>query len=68
MIEETGPLTLKERLTSRLAPAILWRETMKLRLGIDQQPEYTRRTYRMPSLWHGALPAPVQPSEASGLG
>jgi len=43
---ETGPLTLKERLMSKAAPALLWHLDTKRRLGIGEQPTFTRRTYR----------------------
>lgn len=47
LIAETGPLTIKDRVKQRLAPALLWREKMKLRLGIGQQPDFSRSRYRM---------------------
>ena len=49
IIDQTGPLTIKERVVQRLAPALLLRETLKLRLNIGQQPEFTRKTFRMPA-------------------
>ncbi len=57
LIQETGPMTIGERIQRRLAPALLLRERLKLRLGVDQQPEFSRKTYRMPtadSLPHAA--------------
>ena len=44
----TGPLTLGERLLKGVAPALLWHLDLKRRLGIGEQPEFTRRTWRMP--------------------
>ncbi|MCB9557376.1 MAG: hypothetical protein H6707_14815 [Deltaproteobacteria bacterium] len=46
MIAETGRPTTKERVLIKLAPALLAWEQAKLRLGFNQQPEFTRRTYR----------------------
>jgi radical SAM superfamily enzyme YgiQ (UPF0313 family) len=47
LLAETGPITPRERVIQRLAPALLWREGFKMRNDIGQQPEFTRRTYRM---------------------
>ena len=64
---ETGPLTLKERLIRRLAPAILWREQYRIDHDIGQQPEFTRRTFRAERFARGdllhalGLPAPARP-------
>ncbi|NOZ02507.1 MAG: hypothetical protein GXP54_11535 [Deltaproteobacteria bacterium] len=44
--EATGPMTMKEQLVSKGAPALLALEALKLRLGIDQQPVSSRRTFR----------------------
>ncbi len=46
---ETGPLTLKERLQSKLVPALLRYTAFKLEHDIGQQPEFSRRSYRMPA-------------------
>jgi radical SAM superfamily enzyme YgiQ (UPF0313 family) len=46
IVEATGSMSAKERLLSLVAPALLLREAVKLRLGIGQQPEFTRRTFR----------------------
>jgi hypothetical protein len=47
LAEETGAMTWKERLASRLVPAMLRYTSLKLRYDIGQQPKFTRRTYRM---------------------
>jgi len=44
---QTGPMTPKERLVSRLAPAMLRYTAFKLRHNIGQQPRFSRRTFRM---------------------
>ena len=44
---QTGEMTRKERLQSRAMPALLRYTDFKLRHGVRQQPEFTRRTYRM---------------------
>jgi radical SAM superfamily enzyme YgiQ (UPF0313 family) len=43
---ETGPLTAAERLIARAAPSLLRYTDYKLRHGLDQQPTFTRKTYR----------------------
>jgi haloalkane dehalogenase len=43
----TGPLTGRERLISKVVPAMLKITDFKMRHELGQQPEYTRRTYRM---------------------
>jgi radical SAM superfamily enzyme YgiQ (UPF0313 family) len=48
MIASTGPVTLAEKVQSKLAPAVLWKERLKLRYNIGQQPEFTSGRYRMP--------------------
>ncbi len=45
---QTGPMTLQEQLTAKLAPAMLWYTDFCLRHDINQQPEFTRRDWRMP--------------------
>ena len=45
--KETGPMTRRERLVARLAPAMLRYTAFKLRHNIGQQPRFTRRTFRM---------------------
>jgi hypothetical protein len=45
--EETGPMNKKERLLSKLVPAMLRYTSLKLRTNIGQQPKFTRRTFRM---------------------
>jgi hypothetical protein len=47
LAEETGAMTWKERLASRLVPAMLRYTSLKLRYDIGQQPKFTRRTFRM---------------------
>ena len=44
---ETGPMTRREHLVSKLAPAMLRYTAFKLRHNIKQQPKFTRRTFRM---------------------
>jgi radical SAM superfamily enzyme YgiQ (UPF0313 family) len=44
---ETGPLTAKERLVSKIVPAALRYTSFKLRHNIGQQPKFSRRTFRM---------------------
>lgn len=44
---ETGPMTLKERAIAKLIPAAIRYTDFKLRHDIGQQPEFTRRTYRL---------------------
>lgn len=43
----TGPMTLKEKLLAKAAPALLWYTDMAVRLDIGQQPEFTERCFRM---------------------
>ncbi len=43
----TGPMTLKEKLLAKAAPALLWYTDMAMRLDIGQQPEFTERYFRM---------------------
>jgi haloalkane dehalogenase len=43
----TGPMTPKERLMSKLVPAMLRYTALKLRHNIKQQPQFSRRTFRM---------------------
>lgn len=59
LIAETGPMTLKERVLSRLAPALLWREQLKLRFQLGQQPEFSRRSYPAPQAQPLPLLAPL---------
>lgn len=69
LIDETGPMTLAERAVERVTPALLWREQFKLKHDIGQQPEFTRRAYRMPSLWQEMVAAGRVPRPApSGIG
>jgi hypothetical protein len=44
---ETGPMTQKEHMVSRLVPAMLRYTSFKLRHNIRQQPRFSRRTFRM---------------------
>ena len=43
----TGPLTVAERAASLIVPAAIRYTQFKLRHNIGQQPEFTRRTFRM---------------------
>ncbi|MBN1770903.1 MAG: cobalamin-dependent protein [Deltaproteobacteria bacterium] len=43
----TGPMTLAERAASLLVPAAIRYTEFKLRHDLGQQPEFTRRTFRM---------------------
>ncbi|MFC1609850.1 B12-binding domain-containing radical SAM protein [Myxococcota bacterium] len=48
LLTETGPLGSRERLVAHVVAPVLLRITdMKLRLGLGDQPEPTRRTFRM---------------------
>ncbi len=44
----TGPLTVPERALAKAAPALMRYTDLKLRFDIGQQPNFTRRTFRMP--------------------
>ncbi|HOX42098.1 MAG TPA: hypothetical protein PK668_00795 [Myxococcota bacterium] len=58
LVQETGPLSLKEKLLSRLTAGMIRYTAFKLRHGIGQQPEFSRRSFRMDEpLW---MPAPLQ--------
>jgi hypothetical protein len=46
--QATGPMTFKERLQSLLVPALLRYTAFKIDHDIDQQPAYSRRTFRIP--------------------
>lgn len=43
---ETGPMTRRERVLSRLAPLLLRYSAFKIDRNIGQQPRFSRRTYR----------------------
>jgi haloalkane dehalogenase len=43
----TGPPTHRERMLQRVAPAALWYTDFCLRHGVGQQPDSTRRTWRL---------------------
>ena len=47
--------TRKERITSRLAPLMLWYTDFAMRHGIGQQPKSTRRVWRHKSARHHAV-------------
>jgi hypothetical protein len=49
---ETGPATRRERLLARIIPAAMRYTAFTLRHDLGQQPEFTRRAYRL-------SPAPV---------
>lgn len=60
--EATGPMTLAERATSLVVPAAIRYTEFKLRHNLGQQPEFTRRTFRMEPQSRGAvvpLPRPA---------
>ncbi len=46
--DRTGPLTVSEQAREKLLPAMIRYTNFKLKNGIRQQPESTRRVYRMP--------------------
>ena len=48
----SGPMTVKEKLLARLAPAILAYTELKLRNDIGQQPQFTSKSYRMEPVSH----------------
>jgi hypothetical protein len=55
---EVGPMTLRERLLSKLVGGMIRYTDYKMRHDIGQQPEFTRRSFRMPApSW---MPAPVR--------
>jgi hypothetical protein len=43
----TGPMTPKERLVSKVVPTLMALESLRIRHDIGQQPDFTRRTWRM---------------------
>jgi len=51
----TGPMTASERISSLLIPAAIRYTNFKLRHGIGQQPQFTRRTFRMDPAGQGQL-------------
>jgi radical SAM superfamily enzyme YgiQ (UPF0313 family) len=64
--DATGPQTLGERAAALVVPAALRYTRFKLRHDIGQQPEFTRRTFRMEPYALGR-PAPLlRPAFASG--
>jgi hypothetical protein len=58
IVAATGPLTVAERAASLIVPAAIRYTQFKLRHNIGQQPEFTRRTFRMEPEKHGRL-API---------
>jgi hypothetical protein len=46
LVAETGPLTRKERITSKLVPLLLWYTDFAMRHNIGQQPQSSRRVWR----------------------
>lgn len=64
LVQETGPITVGERVQRGLAPALFWRERLKLRFKLGQQPQFTRRTYPEPVAHPLALVAPLTVEEA----
>ena len=49
LVAETGPLTSKERVISKMAPLLLWYTGFTMRHKIGQQPKSTRRSWRTPT-------------------
>jgi haloalkane dehalogenase len=47
VLAQTGEMNVKERILSKVAPAILWYTDFCLRHEIAQQPEFTRRVWRV---------------------
>ncbi len=47
MTKHTRPFSLKERSLAALAPVMLWYTGFKMRRGIDQQPTFSTRSWRM---------------------
>ena len=45
---ETGPMTPRERLAAAAIPALMKLEAFKVRFDIAQQPNFTRKSFRMP--------------------
>jgi radical SAM superfamily enzyme YgiQ (UPF0313 family) len=45
LIAETGSMTWREYILSKIAPAFLWYTDFKLRYDIRQQPKFTRRVF-----------------------
>jgi hypothetical protein len=56
---QTGPMTRRERLAAKLIPAMLRYTAFKLRHNIGEQPEFTRRAFRMGKFLR--LPEPALP-------
>jgi haloalkane dehalogenase len=54
----TGPMTMKERLMSRLAAGLIRYTAFKQRHGLGQQPEFSRRSFRMDGLAWTLAPLP----------
>jgi len=59
---ETGPPTRREKAIARLMPLKLWQTEFRDRHGLGQQPEFTRREYRM-----GEAEADLPGTDASPL-
>jgi len=64
--DATGPMTLAERAAALVVPGALRYTEFKLRHGIGQQPEFTRRTFRMKPQSQGALAPLPRPAFAPG--
>jgi radical SAM superfamily enzyme YgiQ (UPF0313 family) len=47
LMEITGPMTVREKISSKLLPAMLAYTDFKVRNNIGQQPKFSRREYRM---------------------
>jgi radical SAM superfamily enzyme YgiQ (UPF0313 family) len=50
LLRGTGPFTRSERVLAKVMPAFLRYTDFKLRHGLDRQPDFSRRTYRMGTL------------------
>jgi len=68
IVEQTGRMTVGERIASKLIPAALAYTTFKVDNDIGQQPRYSRRSYRMPDQAQDLLALPAWPRlEAENL-
>jgi radical SAM superfamily enzyme YgiQ (UPF0313 family) len=65
--QETGPMTLKERMMSKLTAGMIRYTNFKLRHDIGQQPDFSRRSFRMDPPFRMLAPfrnSPVSQPEA----
>ena len=69
LVAETGPLTFKERIIAKAAPAILWYTDYTLRHEIGAQPKFTQRRFRQGILDKVPAVADLEPRPiAEGVG